>query len=50
MSYDNPAHRPVLEAEGLKRWVEPQLGGYGSLREAAALQGLLKRPAAPVEL
>jgi ABC-type phosphate/phosphonate transport system substrate-binding protein len=50
MSYDNPTHRPVLEAEGLKRWVEPQLGGYGSLREAAARQGLFKRPPAPVEL
>ena len=50
MSYDNPTHRPVLEAEGLKRWVEPHLGGYGSLREAAGRQGLFKRPAAPVEL
>jgi phosphonate transport system substrate-binding protein len=44
MSYDNPSHRPVLEAEGLRRWVEPQLDGYGSLRDAAGRQGLLKRP------
>lgn len=39
MSYDNPAHRPVLDAEGLKRWVPPQLDGYDSLRAACELQG-----------
>ena len=44
MNYDNPSHRAVLEAEGLRRWVEPQLDGYKSLREAAARQGLFKRP------
>jgi ABC-type phosphate/phosphonate transport system substrate-binding protein len=49
MSYDNPSHRTVLEAEGLRRWVEPQLDGYGSLREAAEHQGLLKRPPALAE-
>ena len=49
MSYDNPSHRAVLEAEGLRRWVEPQLDGYGSLREAAGHQGLLKRPPALAE-
>ncbi len=45
MSYDNPAHRPVLEAEGLRRWVAPELDGYGALREASAQQGFLERPA-----
>jgi len=45
MSYDNPSHRAVLDAEGLRRWVAPQLDGYGSLREAAAQQGFFKRPA-----
>src|SRR5215204_6673170 len=40
MSYDNPNHRIVLEAEGLRRWVAPQLDGYNSLREASARQGL----------
>jgi ABC-type phosphate/phosphonate transport system substrate-binding protein len=25
MSFDNPAHRPVLEAEGLRQWIAPQL-------------------------
>lgn len=47
MSYDNPTHRIMLEAEGLRRWVAPHLEGYSSLREAAARQGLLKPPAAP---
>jgi len=45
MSYDNPSHRAVLDAEGLRRWVAPQLDGYGSLREAASQQGFFKRPA-----
>jgi phosphonate transport system substrate-binding protein len=44
MSYDNPRHRVVLEAEGLKRWLAPQLDGYGALRDASARQGFLKRP------
>lgn len=39
MSYDNPAHRPVLEAEGLKRWLRAQTDGYASLRDAAERQG-----------
>jgi ABC-type phosphate/phosphonate transport system substrate-binding protein len=45
MNYDNPKHRGVLEAEGLRRWVEPHLDGYESLREASARQGLFKSPA-----
>ena len=45
MSYDNPSHRAVLDAEGLRRWVAPQLDGYGSLRKAATEQGFFKRPA-----
>ena len=46
MSYDNPSHRPVLEAEGLRRWELPHLDGYDSLRKASAEQGFLDRPAA----
>src|SRR6202023_444277 len=34
MSYDNPAHRAVLDAEGLRRWEPPHLDGYDSLRQA----------------
>ncbi|HWC18582.1 MAG TPA: phosphate/phosphite/phosphonate ABC transporter substrate-binding protein [Terriglobales bacterium] len=39
MSYDNPAHRAILEAEGLQRWLAPDLDGYAALRQAAAQQG-----------
>jgi phosphonate transport system substrate-binding protein len=46
MSYDNPAHRPVLEAEGLRQWIAPQLDAYAELREASAQQGFLTRPLA----
>jgi phosphonate transport system substrate-binding protein len=46
MSFDNPVHRPVLEAEGLREWIAPQLDAYATLREASAQQGFLTRPAA----
>jgi ABC-type phosphate/phosphonate transport system substrate-binding protein len=46
MSYDNPSHRAVLEAEGLRRWVAPQLDGYRALRDASARQGFFERPTA----
>jgi ABC-type phosphate/phosphonate transport system substrate-binding protein len=46
MSFDNPVHRPVLEAEGLREWIAPQLEAYATLREASAQQGFLTRPAA----
>jgi ABC-type phosphate/phosphonate transport system substrate-binding protein len=39
MSFDNPVHRPILEAEGLRRWLTPRLDGYADLRQAAAQQG-----------
>jgi phosphonate transport system substrate-binding protein len=42
MSYDNPDHRAILDAEGLKRWLPPHLEGCGALREAAAKQGFFK--------
>ena len=43
MSYDNPVHRPILEAEGLQRWLAPHLDGYGALRQAAVEQGFFKK-------
>ena len=43
MSYDNPVHRPILEAEGLQRWLTPHLDGYSALRQAAAEQGFFKQ-------
>lgn len=39
MNYDNPAHREILDAEGLQRWLPPHLDGYDALREAAGEQG-----------
>jgi phosphonate transport system substrate-binding protein len=46
MSFDNPVHRPVLEAEGLREWITPQLDAYASLRDASSQQGFFQRPAA----
>ncbi len=34
MDFDNPAHRTILEMEGLRKWVLPQMDGYASLFEA----------------
>jgi ABC-type phosphate/phosphonate transport system substrate-binding protein len=31
MQWDNPAHRRLLELEGLRRWMEPREEGYQSL-------------------
>jgi phosphonate transport system substrate-binding protein len=43
MSYENPDHRAILDAEGLKRWLEPHLDGYHDLRRAAAQQGFFDK-------
>ena len=43
MDWDNPDHRPILEMEGLRRWVPPQLDGYASLFEAVREQGIADR-------
>jgi ABC-type phosphate/phosphonate transport system substrate-binding protein len=43
MSYDNPVHRAVLDAEGLRRWLTPHLDGYAALRQAAAHQGFFRQ-------
>jgi ABC-type phosphate/phosphonate transport system substrate-binding protein len=43
MSYDNPNHRSILDAEGLQRWLSPHLDGYAALRQAAAQQGFFTR-------
>ncbi|HYO80783.1 MAG TPA: PhnD/SsuA/transferrin family substrate-binding protein [Bryobacteraceae bacterium] len=43
MSYDNPNHRPILDAEGLQRWLPPHVDGYAALREAAGEQGFFRR-------
>jgi phosphonate transport system substrate-binding protein len=43
MSFDNPKHRAILEAEGLTRWVPPDSGGYGALTAACDRQNLFRR-------
>jgi phosphonate transport system substrate-binding protein len=43
MSYENPVHRAILDAEGLQRWITPNLDGYAELRRAAAGQGFFKQ-------
>jgi phosphonate transport system substrate-binding protein len=39
MDYNNPAHRTIMDMEGLKRWVRPQLAGYKALFEAVEAVG-----------
>ena len=39
MDYNNPSHRPIMDMEGLKRWVRPQLAGYKPLFEAVEAGG-----------
>ncbi len=46
MSYDDPVHRPILDAEGLQRWLAPHLDGYAALRQAAAEQGFFQQESA----
>jgi phosphonate transport system substrate-binding protein len=40
MDYNNPQHRPLLDMEGLKRWVPAQTEGYKTLFEAVEEQGV----------
>ena len=47
MSIDNPVHRPILEAEGLRRWISADVGGYDSLATACRAQGFFRQPATP---
>jgi ABC-type phosphate/phosphonate transport system substrate-binding protein len=43
MDWDNPEHRPILELEGLRRWMLPELAGYDSLFDAVKEQGISPR-------
>src|SRR6266545_2725765 len=43
MSWDNPEHRRILELEGLRRWVRPDLAGYAALFEAVREQQIPAR-------
>jgi len=39
MNYDDPEQRAIMEMEGLKRWVRPELAGYKPLFEAVETVG-----------
>jgi len=39
MNYNNPAHRTIMDMEGLKGWVRPRLDGYKPLFEAVEAVG-----------
>lgn len=43
MDWDDPQHRPILELEGLRRWIPPRLDGYESLFAAVRAQGISER-------
>jgi phosphonate transport system substrate-binding protein len=43
MDWEVPEHRRILELEGLRRWVRPELGGYAALFDAVAEQGISAR-------
>jgi phosphonate transport system substrate-binding protein len=46
MDFDKPAHKPVLEAEGLRRWIVADLDGYESLQQACSEQGMFRKAGA----
>ena len=39
MDYNNPEHRLIMDMEGLKQWIRPQLEGYKPLFEAVEAIG-----------
>ena len=43
MDWENPQHRPILEMEGLRQWVPPNLEGYESLFAAVREQQIRDR-------
>jgi phosphonate transport system substrate-binding protein len=42
MDYNNPKHRQIMDLEGLKQWVKPQLEGYKPLFDAVELVGYFR--------
>jgi phosphonate transport system substrate-binding protein len=40
MSYDNPAHREMMDLEGLKEWLPGRTSGFTQLSEAVEREGL----------
>ena len=39
MSYDDPAHREMMDLEGLKAWMPGRITGFGPLTEAVDFEG-----------
>lgn len=46
MSYDNPAHREMMDMEGLEVWLLGRTTGYAALTEAVEQQGFFERESA----
>ena len=42
MDYANPAHRDMMDMEGLKAWLEGRTSGYAALESAAREQGFFE--------
>jgi ABC-type phosphate/phosphonate transport system substrate-binding protein len=45
MRYDNPAHREMMDLEGLKAWLPGRTGGFGPLTAAVASERFFERKA-----
>ncbi|HMC75615.1 MAG TPA: PhnD/SsuA/transferrin family substrate-binding protein [Vicinamibacterales bacterium] len=45
MRYDNPAHREMMDLEGLKAWLPGRTSGFGALTEAVASEGFFEHAA-----
>jgi ABC-type phosphate/phosphonate transport system substrate-binding protein len=44
MSYEDPAHRQMMDLEGLKAWVPGRRTGFRALAEAVEAEGFFERP------
>ncbi len=48
MQYDNPAHREMMDLEGLKAWLPGRTSGFGPLADAVVAERFFERPRAVV--
>ena len=44
MRYDNPAHREMMDLEGLKAWLPGRTSGFGPLAAAVVSEHFFPRP------
>jgi hypothetical protein len=42
MDYANPAHREMMDLEGLKKWLPGRTSGYAALEAAVEEQGFFE--------